>query len=132
MAELRKAQMSDQEKALDAARNEGRTEVETRLRERIVVAEVKAQASASSVDPSLVAMLVDRSKLKWDGDALDEESVTKQIDKVLAERPILRRAEPGQPPVPTVPSGRRSTTEPDPGQMSMAEYIAWRKQNPHA
>lgn len=107
LAELRKAQMSDQEKALDAARTEGRTEAETRLRDRILSAEVRARAAGRSIDPDLVATLIDRSSLKWDGDDPDSESLDRQIEKVLAARPYLVSNAGGPPAPPRVPTGPR-------------------------
>jgi uncharacterized membrane protein YqiK len=128
LEQLKAQSLSETEKAIEAAKAEGRSEAETRLRERIILAEVKARQTA---DPQLVAMLVDRSTLKWDdGGELDEESLEKAINKVLKERPILATRE--GVPTPKVPTGARGTEQPDPGSMSMSEYMAWRKANPHA
>lgn len=128
LEQLKAQSLSETEKAIEAAKAEGRTEAETRLRERIILAEVKARQTA---DPQLVAMLVDRSTLKWDdAGELDEESLEKAINRVLKERPILAAREGA--PTPKVPTGARGTEQPDPGSMSMSEYMAWRKANPHA
>jgi hypothetical protein len=128
LEQLKAQSLSETEKAIEAAKAEGRSEAETRLRERIILAEVKARQTA---DPQLVAMLVDRSTLKWDdGGELDEESLEKAISKVLKERPILATRE--GVPTPKVPTGARGTEQPDPGSMTMSEYMAWRKANPHA
>jgi uncharacterized membrane protein YqiK len=128
LEQLKAQSLSETEKAIEAAKAEGRSEAETRLRERIILAEVKARQTA---DPQLVAMLVDRSTLKWDdGGELDEESLEKAINKVLKERPILATRE--GVPTPKVPTGARGTEQPDPGSMTMSEYMAWRKANPHA
>lgn len=132
LEQLKAQSLSETEKAIEAAKAEGRTEAETRLRERIIAAEVKAKAAAVSSDPSLVAMLIDRQSLKWNDDELDEESLDKAIARVLKERPILVRQDPGPGAPPKVPTGARGTEQPDPGSMSMSEYMAWRKANPHA
>ncbi len=115
LADLRKAQMTDQEKAVDAARTEGRTEAETRLRDRLLTAEVRARAAGKSIDPDLVATLIDRNTLKWDGDDIDPESLDRQIDKVLTAKPYLvangtNPAPPAPPRVPTGPRGKPAGT----------------------
>lgn len=112
LAELRKAQMTDQEKALDDARNEARTEVETRLRERLLSAEVRARVAGRSIDPDLVATLVDRKSLKWDGDDVDVESLERQITKILEAKPYLALSDqPGTPAPPRVPTGPRGNKQ---------------------
>jgi hypothetical protein len=132
LEQLKAQSLSENEKAIEAAKAEGRTEAETRLRERIIAAEVKAKAAAVSSDPALVAMLIDRQSLKWNDDDLDEESLDKAIARVLKERPILVRQEQGPGAPPKVPTGARGTEQPDPGSMTMTEFMAWRKANPHA
>ena len=129
LADLRKSQMSDQEKALADARQEGETAAETRLRARLVAAEVRALATGKTIDPDLVATLIDPASLKWDGDQIDPESVTKAIDKIIAAKPYLATTAPGPaaPVVPKVPAGARGSSSIDVDQMSMSEYIAARK-----
>lgn len=112
IAELRKAQMTDQEKALEDARTEARTEVETRLRERLLSAEVRARVAGRSVDPDLVATLVDRKSLKWDGDDVDVESLERQITRILEAKPYLAFSDqPGTPAPPRVPTGPRGNKQ---------------------
>jgi hypothetical protein len=112
IAELRKSQMTDQEKALDDARTEARTEVETRLRERLLSAEVRARVAGRSIDPDLVATLVDRKSLKWDGDDVDVESLERQISKILEAKPYLALSDqPGTPAPPRVPTGPRGNKQ---------------------
>ena len=83
--------------------------------------EVRALAAGRTVDPDLIADLLARDALRWDGDELDRESVEKAIDKVLAAKPYLAVA-PGSPPppaVPKVPAGGRGT--PSTGSITRAD-----------
>jgi len=125
LAKLRESAMSDQERAVEAARREGETAATSRLRERIITAEVKAKAATAAADPELVAMLVDRTSLVWqDDDTLDVASLEKAIAKVLKDRPVLAKSE--TPGAPKVPHGARGTEPDDLGSMSMSEFIAAR------
>lgn len=139
LAQLKTAQLSDNERAIAEATQKATTETETKWRDRLIGAEVRALAATRVVDPELVSTLIDRKKLVWDGDELDSAVIAAEIDRVLAQRPYL--AKPGgdppppppapetpAPPVPTVPGGPRGGgDQPDPASMSMDEFREWRK-----
>lgn len=121
LEKVRAQNQSETEKAIEAAKAEGRTEAESRLRERIITAETKALA-ADTADPDLVAMLLDRTKLVWDGDDLDPASVKAEIARVVKERPVLARKG-----APSAATGPRGTEQADLGSMSMDEYVKARR-----
>lgn len=139
LAQLKTAQLSDHEKAIEEARQTATTESETKWRDRLIGAEVRALAATRVVDPELVSTLIDRKKLVWDGDELDSAVIAAEIDRVLAARPYLARPggdapspppapQPPAPPVPKVPGGPQGGGEqPDPGSMSMEQFREWRK-----
>jgi hypothetical protein len=138
---LKTASLGDQERAIAEASAKATSETEIKWRDRVLAAEVRALAAGRAVDADLVAQLIDKTKLTWDGDELDSAAIAVQIDAVLAKRPYLAKPgnEPPPPPpanppppaaAPTVPGGPRGGGEqPDPGSMSMEQFREWRKAN---
>jgi hypothetical protein len=109
--------MSDQEKAVAAARNEGRTEAITAANERILTAEVKAAASGFA-NPADALAFIDRDGLVGDDGTVDEAAIAERLAAVLAEKPYLA-ATPGKTPAPQVPKGSQGT----PGVLSLDDQI---------
>lgn len=134
LAQLKAAQMSDQEKAIADAVARATAETDAKWRDRYIAKAVAARAAGRVVDADLVAQLIDRSKVAWDGDDIDIEALDGQIEEQVAQRPYLARSTtdptPPPPPVPNVPGGARGGGEqPDPGSMSMEQFREWRKAN---
>lgn len=93
LEELRQRSMSDQEKAVAAAKAEGRQEALTMANERLVRAEVKAAAAGRFANPNLAPSLIpdlDRF-ISPDGD-VDTAGITKAIDLLLQAEPYLGSA----------------------------------------
>jgi len=139
LAELERSQLGDQERAIADAVTKATNEADERWRERTLNAEIKARASTLSLAPDLVAKLIDRKKIEWDGEDIDEAAMASEISRILADHPYL--AKPGgdppppppadpPPPDPKVSGGTRGAGEQaDPSSMSMEEFRAWRKAN---
>ena len=95
LATLRTASLSDQEKAVEAARNEGRNEG---LR-RVVEAEVRAAAAGKLANPALAAKLLDvDSFIPTDGGEVSAERIGAALEELLAANPYLRIETPGSTP----------------------------------
>lgn len=91
VAELEKVKAenaTEQEKALAAAKAEGRTEALTVANERLLRAEVKAAAAGKFADPSLAAKVLDLDdfEVKDDG-SIDTAGITSAIDAFLKDHP---------------------------------------------
>jgi len=100
LATLRTASLSDQEKAVEAARNEGRNEG---LR-RVVEAEVRAAAAGKLANPALAAKLLDvDSFIPTDGGEVSAERIGAALEELLAANPYLRIETPGS--TPPAPAG---------------------------
>lgn len=88
--QLKKTYQTDQEKALDAAKTEGRNEALSTANQRIVRAEVKAVASGKTIDPDAVVALLDLSQFKVDDNGdVDAKAISSAIDELLKEKPYL-------------------------------------------
>lgn len=100
--ELRKAQMSDQEKAVEEARREGATETETKFQKRLFAAEAKVAAAGKVADPTLLAdpdvakslLGLDDIPVNAAGD-IDSEAISEAIDRLIEARPFLKAGIPG-------------------------------------
>lgn len=79
-----------EEKALDAARNEGKTAAEAEANARIVRTEVKAIATGKLADPSDAARYLDLADFKLDahGD-VNTKAVEKAIADLIEDKPYL-------------------------------------------
>lgn len=122
---LRKAAMSDSEKAITEAKAAGAAEADKRWLDRVVRAEARAAAAGKTVDPDVVVALLDLSTITVTNGEVDSAALAKAIDDIVAEKPFLRLTDAGKAPTPSAPSGPRGGANPplDPSQMSMAEYI---------
>lgn len=115
---LKQSQMSDQEKAILAAKAEARTEALAEANRRVVAAEVKAAAVGKVVNPTLAVKLVDTTAITVaDDGSVDQAAVNDALDQLLTDYPELV-------PTPTRASGSadggpKKTTTP-----SIAQQIA--------
>lgn len=100
LAKLREDAMSDQEKALDAARTEaleqGRMSALSEINERLFKAEVKAASAGKVIDTDLLSdPLVAQRILGFDdypttdGGDIDGEAISSALDKLLEAKPHL-------------------------------------------
>jgi hypothetical protein len=87
LEQLKSSQLTDQDKALAEARNEGRNEG-TRL---LVEAEIRAQAAGKLVNPQLAARLVDvEALMPANGSMVDGERIAAIIDQLIIDEPYLK------------------------------------------
>lgn len=110
LAKLREGQLSEQEKAIKAARDEASAEADKRWSDRIVRAEVRAAAAGKVVDVDTVVRLLDLSAIPMKDGEVDGVALAKAIDDLLEAKTFLRPPDPGsgaKPPPPTVPAGPR-------------------------
>lgn len=90
LEEFRTAQLSEQEKTVKAARDEGRTEAEQQYRTVLVAARVEAAAGGKLADPSDAVRLLDLSKFELSDDLnVDRKAVEAAIDELLQSKPYL-------------------------------------------
>lgn len=103
LEDLRNANATEQEKAIAAARAEGKAEALKVANERLVRAEVMAAAADKLAKPALAARLLDLDKFEIDehGD-VDTKAIASAIDALVKENPELAKA--GQRPAP-LPGG---------------------------
>lgn len=99
LAKIKEANKSEQEKAIDAARAEGRTESNT----RILKAELKAAAGGRLLNPGDAAKFIDLADLGEVDEAgnVDEAKIKSAIDTLLEQKPYLaataQKPNPGNP-----------------------------------
>lgn len=79
---LRQSAMSDQEKAVSAAKAEGRTEALREAGTRLVDAEVRAAAAGRNVDTDALLEGLDRTKFLDDDGEPDRDAITAWIDRI--------------------------------------------------
>lgn len=84
LEELRKSQMSEQEKAVEAARQTGETEATSKFAQRLAVAEIKAALTGIVDDPTVVIDELNLAKYVTDTGDVDAEAVTKLRDTFAA------------------------------------------------
>jgi hypothetical protein len=104
LAKLRAAQMSGTEKAIAAARAEGKAEAESAAALVLVAAEFRAAAAGKLADPDAAIAVLDLSKLTKDGQP-DKAAIAELVGKLATVPPA-----PG-----TIPAGPRSTPSLDGG-----------------
>lgn len=96
LEKLRAASMSEQEKAVAAARTEGKTEALKTANARLLAAEVKAAAAGKLADPSDAVSMLDLSKFEIDDDGnVDLKAVSAAIAKLIEKKPYLAANRPG-------------------------------------
>lgn len=97
LAKLKAASMSDTEKAVAAAKAEGRTEALSTVNGRLVRAEVKASAAGKLADPEDAVSMLDLDQFKVGDDGnVDTKLIVKAIDELVKAKPYLASgAKPG-------------------------------------
>jgi hypothetical protein len=89
LEQLRQQSMSDAEKAVAKAKEEGKAEALTTANGRLVKAEVRV-AAAGKIDPALAVRLLDLEQFKVDDDGeVDNKAIARAIDQLLKEHPNL-------------------------------------------
>ena len=97
LARLQERTKSDEEKALDAARKEGREEANKTANARILRAEVTAVAGGKLADPSDAPRYLDLSEFEVaDDGSVDRKGIDAAIAQLLKEKPYLA-AKPARP-----------------------------------
>ena len=82
--------MSDTEKAVAAAKAEGRTEALSAVNGRILRAEVKAAAAGKLADPEDACSMLDLDAFKVGDDGnVDTKAIVKAIDDLVKAKPYL-------------------------------------------
>jgi hypothetical protein len=102
VTKLRNAQMSDQEKAVEAAKAEGRAEAVKAAGLRLAAAEFRAAAAGKLADPGAALSLLDLSQFVKDDGEIDTPRLTDLVGKLAAQLPPPAAA-PGR-----VPAGPQS------------------------
>jgi len=109
-AKLRDEHATDADKALAAARDEGRREALGQISARMVDAEVRAAAAGRLADPADAARLLDVATFVDDDTGeIDRAGIGAAIDELIEAKPYLKAGEParnGHPP-PAAPQGTR-------------------------
>ncbi len=100
LAEIEAANASDMEKAVKAARDEGRSEVLTAANQRLVNAEARAQAAEAKARNPLVAVRsLDLSEVTVSDDGtVDVDAIKKQLTALQGSDPYLFGDPPPNPP----------------------------------
>lgn len=101
LEELRTAQLSDQEKALKEARDEGRNATLSEVNQRLFVAELKAATVGKIADPELLSdpevavrlLGLGQVPVTESGD-IDAEAISVAVDSLLESKPYLASATP--------------------------------------
>lgn len=86
---LRTSQMSDQDKALKAARAEGAAEVSAKFATQVLHSEIRAAAAMKLADPSDAVRLLDLSKFKVTDGSVDTKAIASAIDELVTAKPYL-------------------------------------------
>ena len=108
LAELRKSQMSDQEKAIEAARAAAASEAVRPYEARLIRTEARAAAAVKGLDPDLAVALIDLSKITVTNGEPDLDEIDKALDAAAEKKPAIRIGGTApKPPTPTVPGGPR-------------------------
>jgi hypothetical protein len=109
-AKLRDEHATDAEKAIDAARAEGRREALGQVAAQMVDAEVRASAAGRLADPADATRLLEVGAFV-DGETgeIDRAGIAAAIDDLIENKPYLRAAPAGNgsTPVPPAPQGTR-------------------------
>lgn len=98
--ELQRQNMSDADKAIAEAREQGRTEARTEAAKRIAAAEFRTAAAGKLADPDAALELLDLGRLVGDDGEPDRDAIKDLIGKL---------APASAPPAPRVPAGPRDT-----------------------
>lgn len=90
LAKFRESSMSEQEKAIAAARREATAEAGVAFNRRLVQAEVRAAAAGKLADPedAVRFLNLDEFEVGSDGD-VDKKAITSAIERLLKGKPYL-------------------------------------------
>ena len=102
LAQLRQQGMSDADKAIAKAKEEGRAEAAAEHARQLAAAEFRAQATSRLADPEAALAVLDLEKLVKDGQP-DKKAIAKLVDQLAAVPPPPGRVPPG--PMPNPPNG---------------------------
>jgi hypothetical protein len=87
---LRAGAMSEQEKAIEKARAEARSETLSAANRRILAAEVKAAAASRLADPADAVRFLDLEQFHVDEDGnVDQKSIARALKELLEAKPYL-------------------------------------------
>lgn len=90
LSELRKAQMSDTEKAIEDAKASARSEAMGEANIRIIRSEVRAAAARKLNDPADATAMLDLSQFSVNEDgSIDEVAISAAIDTLIEAKPYL-------------------------------------------
>lgn len=90
LSKLREANATAEEKALNAARAEGRTEALSVANARVVKAEIKAAASGVLHDPADALAHIDASAFEVDDDGnVDTKAIAAEVQRLVKSKPYL-------------------------------------------
>jgi hypothetical protein len=103
---LEKEHMSDTEKLIAQAKDEGRREAIQSAGRRLAAAEFKAAAAGKIGDPAAALEVLDLSKFVSDNGDPDTTAIQKVVDRLALAMPVT--------PAGRVPSGPRSDSEGEP------------------
>lgn len=93
LEQLQQQTMTDTEKAVAAAKAEGRQEALSTANERLVRAEVRAAAGSKLADPSdAAALLGDLSRFVDKDGEVDDKAISRAIDDLVKAKPYLGAA----------------------------------------
>ncbi len=104
LAEQSQAAMTETEKAIATAKDEGRAEALKQAGQRLALAEFRARAVGKLADPDAAVEYLDVAKFVKDDGEPDTDAIQAAVDKLAA---LV-----GKPAAPNVPNGPR----PDPGE----------------
>jgi hypothetical protein len=98
---IRKAGMSEQERAVAEAKAAGRNEALAEVTDRLVRSEIRAAAAGKLADPGdAAALLGDLKRFVKDGD-VDDKAIASAIDELVKAKPYLAPAGSRRTPLPS-------------------------------
>lgn len=86
---LKQSTQTDAERAVEAAKEEGRKEALAKATEKVVKSEIKAAATGKLANPGLALKLLDRDDFVDDDGEIDERALKRAIDDLIKENPGL-------------------------------------------
>ena len=101
LTKLRQQGLTDAEKAIAKAKEEGRAEAAAEHARQLAAAEFRAQAANRLADPEAALAVLDLEKLVKDGQP-DKKAIGKLVDQLAAVPPPPGRVPPG--PMPGAPN----------------------------
>lgn len=113
LSELRKSQMSEQERAVAEAKAVGRSEALNEVAAELLKAEVRAQAAAKLADPADAVRLLDLDGMLSEDGRFDPKAVGDALDDLVKAKPYLVKANGA--PAPKAPQGARDGAKPAEG-----------------